>query len=735
MQTYQENGLEYTLGKGLMQPFANTNSGSRKLMFSVHLEQALRLMKPEVPIIQTGYEIRFGDLSSSIMRAKSDIEVVAMISKFENLPRHHYQIITRNLETGEYDVIERKSYNHITETFGYLYNNTMLDNLDIGYEVPKKEILRATYSNDEYMNRCDGVNLMVGYISSDKNMEDGIVISESAAKKLASPLIKKVTLFLGENDILLNLYGKNGEFKSLPDIGEEVENGLLCAIRTEKIEECLYMQSIERLKTPLMSDKMYPVEGKVIDVNIYSNNPEILEERHTNCQILRYYQEHIRYIKEIVSTIDSFRDANGNIKMSYELQKLYWNCRYELEGKLFERDKKYDGTIVEIYMLEENIPSVGDKITNRYGGKGVISYIMPDDSMPLLDNGQRLDIYFNSCTCVNRLNPGQLHEMSLTFIGSRLLEYISSHVISTNKAINMICDFISLCSPTEGEMLYDELYSPKVMEEDREWFVEDCINSGYIYLSIKPISESMSLDKLNEIYKKFPFIQPYKTISKITDSTGRDRYIKGRRTIVAGKMYIYRLKQYAEDKFSATSLSSTNLMNENTKSKASKNYMATCSNTPIRFGEMEAEDMRHMGTEVVVHNLMIHSSSPQARRLAESMIEDDPYNIDIRLDGTCKSRSAEKAKVYLKAMGYEIKFYKVPKKKERLFSPVVPKPFIGERQLLFSHDHPDENHGSGEEWLKLLDAKQKARNRRLFRRRLFSNVEEDKKENKDERNK
>ena len=360
--------------------------------------------------------------------------------------------------------------------------------------------------------------------------------------------------------------------------------------------------------------------------------------------------------------------------MSYELQKLYWNCRYELEGKLFERDKKYDGTIVEIYMLEENIPSVGDKITNRYGGKGVISYIMPDDSMPLLDNGQRLDIYFNSCTCVNRLNPGQLHEMSLTFIGSRLLEYISSHVITTNKAIDMICDFISLCSPTEGEMLYDELYSPKVMEEDREWFVEDCINSGYIYLSIKPISESMSLDKLNEIYKKFPFIQPYKTISKITDSTGHDRYIKGRRTIVAGKMYIYRLKQYAEDKFSATSLSSTNLMNENTKSKASKNYMATCSNTPIRFGEMEAEDMRHMGTEVVVHNLMIHSSSPQARRLAESMIEDDPYNIDIRLDGTCKSRSAEKAKVYLKAMGYEIKFYKVPKKKERLFSPVTPKP-------------------------------------------------------------
>lgn len=722
MQQTEKKGLEYALGKGLMQPFANTNSGSRKLMYSVHLEQALRLLNPEVPIISTGYEIRFGDISSSIMRAKSDIEVIAMISKFQNNPRHHYQIITKNLETGEYDAIERKSYNHITETYGYLYNNTILDNLDIGYEVPKNEILRSSYANDQYNNRCDGVNLMVGYISSDKNMEDGIVISESAAKKLASPLIKKVTLFLGENDILLNLYGKDGNFKSLPDIGEEVEGGLLCAIRTEKIEECLYMQSIERLKTPLMSDKLYPVEGKVIDVNIHSNNPEILEERHTNCQILNYYQEHMRYVNEIVSVVDSLRDENGNIKMSYELQKLYWTCRYELEGRLFERDKKYNGTIVEIYILEENIPSVGDKITNRYGGKGVISYIVPDENMPLLDNGERLEIYFNSCTCINRLNQGQLNELSLTFIGSRLLEYIETHIISTNDAISMICDFISCSAPDEGRMLYEKLYAPGVSEEDREWFVDDTINSKSILLSIKPVSESMTLDKLNEIYKKFPFIQPYRTMSKMTDSTGNDRWVKGRRTIVAGKMYIYRLKQYAEDKFSATSLSSTNLTNENTKSKASKNYMATCSNTPIRFGEMEAEDMRHMGTEVVVHNLMIHSSSPQARRLAESMIEADPYNIDIRLDGTCKSRSAEKAKVYLKAMGYAIKFFRIPKQKKRLFSIPTPKALPGEVQTLFSHDHPDENHGSGEEWLKKLKAKEKARHKRLFRKRLFSDV-------------
>lgn len=722
MVIQQDRGLEYALGKGLMQPFANTNSGTRKLMYSVHLEQALRLLKPEVPIIQTGYEIRYGDLSSAIVKAESDFEVVAKVSKFENMPNHHYYLIVKRHDNGQYDVIERKSYNHITETFGYLYNNTILDNLDIGYEVPANEILRTTYSYDEYMNRCDGVNLMAGYISSDKDMEDGIVISESTVKKLGSPLVKKVTIFIGENDILLNVNGKDGEMKTIPDIGEEVSNSILCAIRKEKIEECLYMQSVDRLSQILMSDDKFPVDGKVIDIDVFSNKPETLSERHTNHQILHYYNEHVRFNKELIKTIDSFKDPDGNINMSYDLEVLYYNAVYEtVEGMPFEENKKYDGTIFRIYLLEENTPMVGDKITNRYGGKGVISYIVPDDEMPLLDNGKRLDLYFNSCTCVNRLNQGQLDEMSLTFIGERILDYIATYESNWDIAIDMVCKYVSLVSEKQGAKLRQLLYEAPDFE--REEFIHGLIQDEFILLSIKPISESMTLDKLAAIYKEFPFISQYSTVSKMLDSNGKPRYVRGRRKIVAGKMYIYRLKQYAEEKFSATSLSSTNLTNENTKSKASKNYMAAYANTPIRFGEMEAEDERHMGTMTVVKNLMIHSTSPQARRLAEACIEGDPYTIDIQLDGTCKSRSAEKAKVYLKAMGIRVGFYKKLKKKKKLFSVATPQALPGQKYKLFSHDHPDENSGSAEEWMEKLEAKDKSRIKRLFRKTLFEHIE------------
>ena len=48
-----------------------------------------------------------------------------------------------------------------------------------------------------------------------------------------------------------------------------------------------------------------------------------------------------------------------------------------------------------------------------------------------------------------------------------------------------------------------------------------------------------------------------------------------------------KVKQYAEEKFMATNLSSTNIRNENTKSKASREFRELHSNTPIRFGNME----------------------------------------------------------------------------------------------------------------------------------------------------
>ena len=81
--------------------------------------------------------------------------------------------------------------------------------------------------------------------------------------------------------------------------------------------------------------------------------------------------------------------------------------------------------------------------------------------------------------------------------------------------------------------------------------------------------------------------------------------------------------------------------------------------------------MAHIGVDVLISNMMIHSLSPQGRRLVECMYTGDPFKIDIRLDSESKNRSAEIANTYLKTVGRRLVFYKKPKKIKKItISPV-----------------------------------------------------------------
>lgn len=81
--------------------------------------------------------------------------------------------------------------------------------------------------------------------------------------------------------------------------------------------------------------------------------------------------------------------------------------------------------------------------------------------------------------------------------------------------------------------------------------------------------------------------------------------------------------------------------------------------------------MGHIGVEALISNMMIHSLSPQGRRLVEQMYTGDPFHIDIKLDSDSKNRSAEIATTYLKAVGRRIRFIKKKKNIQKVtFSPV-----------------------------------------------------------------
>ena len=201
--------------------------------------------------------------------------------------------------------VERVSYKHVSEFYGYLYNNQHLDHLSIGSEINKGDIIKEPVSFDQYNNKAEGLNLTTMYIACEYVKEDPIVISESAAKRFECPLIDKVEVRINDNDILLNLYGEGNQYKTFPDIGEKVKRSVLCALRRElKDEEALFSQSWERLKEVMMNDKQFIVDdGTVIDIDVFCNNPEKLRTSMYNTQINTYYNETIRFANEFVNAL------------------------------------------------------------------------------------------------------------------------------------------------------------------------------------------------------------------------------------------------------------------------------------------------------------------------------------------------------------------------------------------------------------------------------------------------
>lgn len=655
----QGKDLEQGLGRGAIQPFNAANSGSRKLMHSIHEYQAPEAINGEKPILETGNEILYGDKSSSIVTLDSDYIVLAKIPKFSFNPDHHYILILKDLYSNKTIMHERISYKFNIEVYGYLYNNQVADSLQVGMTVPKNTTIRKSLAYDKYNNRTPGKNLLTLYLSDERNLEDSLILLDETAKDFSIPIFHPVTIIKNPNDIMLNLYGNDEIYKCWPDIGEYV-NAILVALRRENKETASYSQAYDRLREIMISDDTFTTKGRVVDIDVYCNNPDLLANSIYTSQMYMYYTESMRFNSDIVNTMTNLKSQG--LEFSYQLEKLYTNAKRILSGSKYSDDpsakKEPADSIIKFMIIEERPIEIGDKMVDRYGGKGVVSYILPKEQMPKLPNGKPVQIIKNQLTTYGRENIGQLMELDTTFIGRKIIEFISTGVLKTEEALTLIYQYYGMLSGKLAESFAQWVNSLKSEEQDLlvNMFVED----GCIHMSLSPINECINIDKLCNIYNQFPWIEKEYLTVPIEDSNGNFRQVQSLRSTVVSWIYNYRLKQFAEEKFSATSLSSTNLTNMNTKSNASKGYKEPFPNTPIKWGNMESGNWAHLdprlGSMYTIVNHMIHSLSPHARREVEQMQTGDPYHVDIKLNTMAGNRAVEIINCYLKTMGYRIKF-------------------------------------------------------------------------------
>lgn len=345
-------------------------SSSRSIMFTLHMKQFVNLNKPEFPKVFTNYENMVGKHSTNYYQTKTELKVIEKVPRFEECPSHLYSLFTYDEKNDRYDVVEKKCVENLTEKFGFAYDNTTMDNLKQGDTIDQGEVLYKSLSYDEDMNYCYGLNATVLYLLENHTIEDAAMVSESMAAKMMSKEVESVTVSLNDNDVFCNLYGDKDNYKCFPDIGETVNESIICAkrrIHTKQILHDLKKSNLRKMNST--SDVPYFCGGKIIDIVIFSNKLiEELDDNDFNRQILQYLRNQTRYYTRMYELcgdmVNSTSSCSDNVKYLYKRSReiLDPNTKWKIDdGTAF-------GHMMIQFLIERDVPvSVGSKISGTSG--------------------------------------------------------------------------------------------------------------------------------------------------------------------------------------------------------------------------------------------------------------------------------------------------------------------------------------------------------------------------------
>ncbi|MCF6156005.1 MAG: DNA-directed RNA polymerase subunit beta [Candidatus Brocadia sp.] len=140
-------------------------------------------------------------------------------------------------------------------------------------------------------------------------------------------------------------------------------------------------------------------------------------------------------VKSILTLEERFDIENiefSNKKKKDKVVEISHEYREKIEFLKDERDRKINHLkrgdelptgvleLAKISIATKRKLSVGDKMAGRHGNKGVISKILPEEDMPFLADGTRVEMLLNPLGVPSRMNVGQILETHLGWAAKKL---------------------------------------------------------------------------------------------------------------------------------------------------------------------------------------------------------------------------------------------------------------------------------------------------------------------------
>jgi hypothetical protein len=544
--------------------FPEKISTTRGGMMVKHVSQRMVVRNPEFPMLFSGAENEFGKRSSWDVRALDDYKLMKKFIKFPNAPYSPIAYIFQNLNTGKFLCKVYKPAVNLVEKYGFRMKNN-IKNLEEGQVLPKGSSIAqsSSYINDNY---CAGVNVRMAYAVLPELTEDSLVISSDCAKALEYDMVDIVTVNVSKKSFLLNRYGRNGEYKPFPNIGEEVQDNILCSIR-----ENSYVSSVAEASIPHINDTKYFSHGIVADIDIFTN-VEVENEQFNMylSQIRKWYSDIYAYISTVIA--DPYQDDTSLLDIYHQAEKY-------LNSSTWVTKEYIADTIIKFTMLQPMKIAVGQKVVGRYGNKSVISKIIPTEDMPKTDDGRPIHMLANALAVPNRIIAFATYEGSMTFMMDRMNQHIAkmhNEDASDDEIVAITSDFVRIFNPEQADEI-DRLY-----KESPNDVINDIMENG-IFIQIKPFNEVCIRDAILESYKKYPDImKPYKIYTKL-----HKRWIEMDEECPVGFQYTWVLKQEPSKSLSVISTGRTTLYDQPVKTHQFNKNLRHYSDNPVKFGEYD----------------------------------------------------------------------------------------------------------------------------------------------------
>lgn len=615
---------------------------TRTTMFCSQLSQAVVLDQPERPRVFTRFENVFGSYTTAVRRLPCAARVISI---HERSPL--YNVYAFEHEDGTAAIHFAAPVRHLTESYGYFLDSSPLAEVAIDDELPAGALLQSWPCQDSDGNFAYGVNLRTVYMNLDGlTYEDGLVISESGAERISHTNVEHISVVLNANDLTLNLYGDDEHYAGFPEVGEEIKSGILLARRRINHESALFdLSSPQLVRVNWEGDTVVYSEGIIEEIDVFSNLDEEQLGRHVyNRQILEHHRRWLAFQAWVLETFGPYVLGENGKPYTEDVAYWYRRCRDTQSGGKWRYDRsEFDGVVIQFTVARRCPAMVGSKLTNRYGGKGVIAQIRPDAEMPTTEDGRHADLVVNSLGIVNRLNPAQLFESELNFIADHVQAGVRERCEQgqPNLGWEHIMRFLRIVNPVQATWMEEKVPG----WPEREIHAAEVAAGEPIYIHQPPFFGTVSLEGLRDAYTAF--------------GVERIRFQGIEERMIFGTNYYIKLRHEPTGKHSARSAKHLSVAGVPTKNaKGVRSRVEHHSTTPIRLGEQEIQGLLVANKPAELQRLLRLLATDEVSRegaIADLLLRPDPFSRErLRPHGTGVTRPVAGLRALLESIGLRL---------------------------------------------------------------------------------